>query len=67
MTHSPVPAVSFFATLAFLIMVGSLPLHGRQTSAADSTVVPTLVQFSGVLSHSGDKPLTGIMGVTFLL
>jgi hypothetical protein len=67
MTHSRVPAVSFFATLVFLIMAGSLPLHGRQVSAGDSTVVPTLVQFSGVLSNSGDKPLTSIMGVTFLL
>jgi hypothetical protein len=37
-----------------------------QSAAADATV-PTLVQFSGTLTDSAGKLLSGIVGVTFLL
>jgi hypothetical protein len=67
MTHSRVSAVPFLATLGFLLLVGTPSLYARQASADDSIIVPTLVQFSGVLSNSGGKPLTSIMGVTFSL
>jgi len=42
--------------------------QAQQTVAASTNpVVPTLVQFSGVLTGSNGKPLTSIAGVTFSL
>jgi len=67
MTHSRIPAVSLFATLVFLIAACSLPLQAQQAATANSAVVPTLVQFSGVLTNSGGKPVTQITEVTFYL
>jgi len=65
-THSRISAVSVFATLVVLIAVGSFPLFAQQTGSV-SAVVPTLVNFSGVLGGTNGKPLTDITGVTFSL
>jgi hypothetical protein len=53
-----------------LILSGALlnfsivPLSGAQQAA---TVVPTLVRYSGTLTDLNGKPLSGTVGVTFLL
>lgn len=56
----------YLATLRLLICAGvalcSLPLHSQQTPTA---IVPTLVNFSGVLSETDGKLLTTVTGVTF--
>jgi hypothetical protein len=67
MAHSRTAAVSLFATLVFLIATCSLPLQGQQATATNTSVVPTVVQFSGVLTNSNGKAPSGIMGVTFSL
>jgi hypothetical protein len=41
------------------------PVHAQQASSSD--VVPALVKFAGVLSDANGRPLTGTVGVTFLL
>jgi len=66
MTHSRISQLSRFATLVLLVAVCSFPTFAQQTTTA-SAVVPTLVQFSGVLTNSNGKPLTEITGVTFYL
>ena len=66
MTHSRISAVSTVAAVLFLIAASSFPLCAQQ-AAPGSAVVPTLVQFSGVLTGSNGKPLTSITGVTFSL
>ena len=60
-----VQLVSLLAVLGFLI-VAAHPASGQQTTAT-SAAVPPLVNFSGTLSDLNGKPLTGIVGVTFLL
>ena len=66
MAHSRIPLVSLSATLVFLVAAGGLSLQAQQSATSDM-IVPTFVQFSGVLSNSNGKPLTGITGVTFSL
>jgi trimeric autotransporter adhesin len=50
-----------------LLLVAVLPGLAQQTSSANDAAIPTLVNFSGVLTDLEGKPLTGIVGVTFLL
>ena len=66
MTHSRISAVSRVAALLFVIAAGSFSLIAQQTTAGNA-VVPTLVQFSGVLTGSNGKPLTSVTGITFSL
>jgi len=67
MMNFRIPAVSLFAIVALLIAAASVPLHGQRSTSASDVVVPTLVSFSGVLTNSNGRPLTGITGVTFSL
>jgi len=54
--------------LSVLLLGSGVWLWAQQTaSAAGDATVPTLVQFSGVLTNSNGKPLTGLTGVTFSL
>jgi hypothetical protein len=53
---------------AMLLSFCSLSIQAQQTVATDTNViVPPLVNFSGVLTDLNGKPLTGMVGVTFLL
>jgi hypothetical protein len=45
-----------------------VPVLAQQTSSLEAnTAVPTLVNFSSVLTDVNGKPLTGVVGVTFYL
>jgi len=66
MTFSRVSQLCRFATLALLIVGGSFLILAQQSTTTNA-VVPTLVQFSGMLTSSNGKPLTNITGVTFAL
>jgi hypothetical protein len=51
-----------------MMLCASLFSQAQQNVAANSnTVVPTFVKFSGTLTDPNGKPLTGTVGVTFLL
>jgi len=65
MTHSPIAQLSRIATLV-LLALGWFPALAQQ-STTGNVVVPTLVQFIGVLTNSSGKPLTGVTGMTFSL
>lgn len=52
--------------LVMRLCVG-LSSQAQQNVAANATVVPTLVKFSGTLTDVNGKPLSGTVGVTFLL
>jgi len=54
------------ATLAFVSTACTVSVFAQQTTSA-SAVVPSLVEFSGVLTGTNGKPMTGITGVTFFL
>jgi hypothetical protein len=47
MTHTRIPAVSWFSTIVLLIVIGWLPLHGQQAATTNSTVAPLSVGGSG--------------------
>ena len=64
MVRSRISRLFPFVMLALL--TSSFPTVAQQTNAT-AAVVPTLVQFSGVLTNSNGKPLTEITGVTFSL
>ncbi len=48
------------------LMCCALPLLAQSAASADS-VVPGMVKFTGALNDSNGRPLTGTVGVTFLL
>jgi hypothetical protein len=51
-----------------MFLVCSLTSRAQQTVATNTNVVvPPLVNFSGTLTDVNGKPLTGVVGVTFLL
>lgn len=54
---------------AFLLLAwGVLPMAAQQVPAAFTrSAVPQVVNFSGALSDVNNKPLTGVIGVTFAL
>jgi hypothetical protein len=54
-------------TLVLLLICSAVPLMAQQTTAATDSIVPSMVKFSGTLSGDDGKPLTGTVGVTFLL
>ena len=69
---STVMGSSFFLLCALLVVaqVGPAPLvqAQQQLAAANATpIVPPLVNFSGVLTDLDGRPMTGVVGVTFLL
>jgi hypothetical protein len=49
-----------------LLICCALPLMAQSAASADS-VVPGMVKFTGTLNDTSGKPLTGTVGVTFLL
>jgi hypothetical protein len=50
-----------------IVIVLLCSLVGAQSTNSSNTVVPMLVQFSGVVTDGNGKPLTGMVGVTFSL
>jgi hypothetical protein len=54
------------ATFAFLVVASSLRLPAQQATIPQ-TIVPALVNFSGLLIDAKDKPVTSFTGVTFSL
>jgi hypothetical protein len=63
---SPMKVRIGYLVVGFLSLVLSLAGQAASSSAA-SAVVPPIVNFSGVLTDVNGKPLTGTVGVTFLL
>jgi hypothetical protein len=63
---SPMKVRIGYLVVGFLSIVLSLAAQAASSSAA-SAVVPPIVNFSGVLTDVNGKPLTGTVGVTFLL
>ncbi len=60
----PVPVIA----LCSMVLLWSLFGQAQQTMATNTNVtVPPLVNFSGTLTDVNGKPLTGVVGVTFLL
>jgi Chaperone of endosialidase len=55
-----------FAAVGLMLATCMLPLFGQQTTATN-TVVPMMVNFSGMLTDPSGKPLSTITGVTFSL
>lgn len=53
-------------SVCLLLICCALPLVAQSAASADS-VVPGMVKFTGALNDSNGKPLTGTVGVTFLL
>ena len=69
---STVMGSGFFLLCALLVVaqVGPASLLQAQQSAAAANatpIVPPLVNFSGVLTDLDGRPMTGVVGVTFLL
>jgi hypothetical protein len=61
-------AVTSFGVLLFVLFAAGLSAQAQQASAANANnIVPPLVNFSGVLTDLNGKPMTGVVGVTFLL
>jgi hypothetical protein len=51
-----------------LLLIGCvLPVLAQQPAAASNAIVPPMVKFSGTLNDASGKPLTEVVGVTFLL
>ncbi|MGD0215741.1 MAG: hypothetical protein ABSB87_21165, partial [Terriglobales bacterium] len=59
------PFKSVCLSVLIVLMCCALPIYSQQASSAD--VVPALVKFTGALSDTNGKPLTGTVGITFLL
>jgi len=53
-------------SVCLLLICCALPLMAQPSASADS-VVPAMVKFTGTLNDMNGKPLTGTVGVTFLL
>jgi len=65
-----VKQVRSLGVLSLALLLCSFPGHAQQTSTGGQpvgTIVPPLVNFSGVLTDGNGKPLTGVVGVTFYL
>jgi trimeric autotransporter adhesin len=50
-----------------LLIACLLPVLAQQAATAGNAVVPPMVKFSGTLTDANGKPLTEVVGVTFLL
>ena len=69
-THRSSVRLNFAAEVAMAVIAlaaNSVELAAQQTTQSPGAAVPTVVQFSGVLRDEGGKPLSGTVGVTFLL
>jgi len=53
-------------SVCLLLICCTLPLMAQRAASADD-VVPAMVKFTGTLNDINSKPLTGTVGVTFLL
>jgi hypothetical protein len=53
-------------SVCLLLICCALPLMAQSAPSAES-VVPAMVKFSGTLNDADGKPLTGTVGLTFLL
>jgi hypothetical protein len=53
-------------TVCLCLICCTLPLMAQRAASADD-VVPAMVKFTGTLNDTTGKPLTGTIGVTFLL
>jgi hypothetical protein len=51
--------------LLFGLMCEGIVTHAQQSAAMSAGAVPSLVNFSGVLTNSNGRPLTKMTGVTF--
>ena len=58
--------ISLSFSLCLLLLCCAIPVMAEPTASADH-VVPSVVKFTGTLSGTDGKPLTGAQGVTFLL
>src|SRR5450432_2357326 len=54
-------------SLALAVCSAATLLSAQETSPKPIAVVPSMVNFPGTLADSGGKPMTGVVGVTFLL
>jgi hypothetical protein len=59
------PAKRVCLTVFLVLVCCALPICAQQASSSD--VVPALVKFTGTLSDANGRPLTGTVGITFLL
>lgn len=61
----------FVLWMVVLVLASSFSMQGQQAAPpglqAAAAAVPTLVQFGGTLTDASGKPLTGVVGVSFLL
>src|SRR6202035_4925504 len=57
----------FLLSIWLLLICSAVSLCAQQAALAAGAVVPPVVKFSGVLTDTGNKPLTGTVGVTFSL
>ncbi|HEY6763349.1 MAG TPA: hypothetical protein VI386_01145 [Candidatus Sulfotelmatobacter sp.] len=58
--------IRFTLCLCLMLICPVISLMAQQTATADG-VVPSVMKFTGTLSGTDGKPLTGTQGVTFLL
>ena len=63
------PTRSFSLSLAFSLAVcfAATLLPAQEPSSRSTPVVPAMVNFPGTLTDVSGKPMTGVVGVTFLL
>ena len=60
--------LKFYVSVWFLLICSAVSLSAQQAAlAAGNAVVPPVVKFSGALTDTNNKPLTGTVGVTFSL
>jgi hypothetical protein len=59
-------AISLVLALSAAVLVSGISLTVQAQTAAE-TSVPRLVSFSGTASDLHDNPMTGVIGITFLL
>jgi trimeric autotransporter adhesin len=58
---------SILSVACFTLCIAAQQSTSQTISASADSIVPNLINFSGVLTDLDGKPLTGIQGVTFLL
>lgn len=60
--------MKLYLSVWFLLICSAISLSAQQAAlAAANSVVPPVVKFSGVLTDTNNKPVTGTVGVTFSL
>jgi trimeric autotransporter adhesin len=58
---------NFSISLVLVACYAATLLSAQETSPKPTAVVPSMVNFPGTLADSSGKPMTGVVGVTFLL